>query len=86
MQKAVRALISVVVALCQQPVAAQWNPPWTPSYNVNASTYTVHNGSLWITLNYTNWQGYFNNTWTLPYGEPLPASFIDNAEERPIPL
>ena len=63
------ALIAVAAALCQQPVAAQWNPPWIPSYSVSASTYTVHNGSLWITLTYTNWQGFFNNIWTLPNGD-----------------
>ena len=63
------ALVVVAITLCQQPFAAgQWNPPWRPSYNVNASTITVSNSLLYMSLTYTQWQGYFNNTFVLPYG------------------
>lgn len=67
------ALLAVVVAITQQQVAAQWNPPWRPSYYPFSSGYTVNNGTLFITLLYDNWQGYFNNRWTMPTGR-LPSS------------
>lgn len=66
------ALLAVVVALCQQSATAQWNAPWRPSYTPFSSGYTVNNGTLFITLLYNKWQGYFNNTWTLPTGS-LPS-------------
>lgn len=69
-QPALWTLIAAVVALCQQPILAQWNPPWRPSYSANSSTVTVSNGYLFISLTYTQWQGYFNNTFVLPAGGP----------------
>ena len=75
-------LIAVIVALRQQRVAAQWNAPWRPSYSVNASSYSVAGNILYINLTYTNWQGYFNNTWTLPSGKPATSTSLV-ANEQP---
>ena len=56
-------LVAVVVALTQ-PGEAQWRPNYQPA----TLAYSVVNNSLDFSFIYSQWQGYFNNTWTLPAG------------------
>ena len=41
---------------------------WRPSYQPTEATYVVRNDIFNLVLEYTNWQGYFENTYTVPAG------------------
>lgn len=58
----VLALVANVIHL--RPCWAQWRP----SYQPTEATYVVRNDTFNLVLEYTNWQGYFENTYTVPAG------------------
>lgn len=41
---------------------------WRPSYQPTSVTYSITNDTFILFLAYSNWQGYFNNTYTIPAG------------------
>ena len=45
-----------------------WGAQWRPSYQPVAATYGIVNDTFQIVLQYSTWQGYFNNAYTVPAG------------------
>ena len=41
---------------------------WRPSYQPVAASYGIRNDSFQLTMQYSQWQGYFNNVYTVPAG------------------
>ena len=61
--------LALVLALVANVIHLQtcW-AQWRPSYQPTEATYVVRNDTFNLLLEYTNWQGYFENTYTVPAG------------------
>jgi hypothetical protein len=64
MARAAVLLLIALVAALTHPGEAQWRPNYQPPLQA----YGVVNGSFYFTSSYSQFSGYFNNTWILPAG------------------
>lgn len=61
-----RVETGVLLAFLLSPLICR--AQWRPSYQPVAATYGIRNDSFQLTMQYSQWQGYFNNVYTVPAG------------------